>query len=176
MIAAGYDNGDVKFFNMRTNMLEWETNIQNGVCGLEFDRKDILMNKCVVTALEGKLHVFDMRTFNSNSGFTSLEEKTMAGTLWGARHLPQNRDIFAVLGGNGHMFLYKYNYPPQRSVQDSDGKAKGVVGSIELLNEKEFSPQPISSMDWNKEKIGLSVCSTLDQQVRVVIVTKLNLY
>eukprot|EP01052_Picozoa_sp_SAG31_P034188 SAG31_NODE_3958_length_3718_cov_1.698259_3_plen_56_part_00 len=34
----------------------------NGVCGVEFDRKDIPMNKLVVTTLEHLVHVFDMRT------------------------------------------------------------------------------------------------------------------
>ncbi|CAF4754510.1 unnamed protein product, partial [Rotaria magnacalcarata] len=32
--------------------LRWETNIKNGVCCLEFDRKDIEMNKLVATTLE----------------------------------------------------------------------------------------------------------------------------
>lgn len=72
-IAAGYDNGDVKLFDLRwalvccvvlfaflrssvlnmglvslvcrTNTMRWETNVGNGVVGLEFDRKDIEMNK-----------------------------------------------------------------------------------------------------------------------------------
>jgi hypothetical protein len=26
-------------------MFLWDTNLKNGVCGIEFDRKDILMNK-----------------------------------------------------------------------------------------------------------------------------------
>lgn len=30
-VCAGYDNGDVKMFNLRTMSLEWETNIKNGV-------------------------------------------------------------------------------------------------------------------------------------------------
>lgn len=40
-VAAGYDNGDVKLFDLRTNCLRWDTNIKNGVCGVEFDRPDI---------------------------------------------------------------------------------------------------------------------------------------
>lgn len=30
-VCAGYDNGDVKMFNLRTMSLEWETNLKNGV-------------------------------------------------------------------------------------------------------------------------------------------------
>ena len=45
MVAAGYDNGDVKFFDLKKQMFIWDTNLRNGVCGIEFDRKDIIMNK-----------------------------------------------------------------------------------------------------------------------------------
>lgn len=61
-IVAGYDNGDVKIFDLNKNELLWDTNLSNGVCGVEFDRKDIIMNKLIATTLEGKFHVFDMRT------------------------------------------------------------------------------------------------------------------
>ena len=61
-IVAGYDNGDIKIFDLNKNELLWDTTLSNGVCGVEFDRKDIIMNKLVATTLEGKFHVFDMRT------------------------------------------------------------------------------------------------------------------
>ena len=54
VIAAGYDNGDVKLFDLRTNSVLWEDNIKNGVCGIQFDRKDIEMNKMVVCGLESR--------------------------------------------------------------------------------------------------------------------------
>jgi len=52
VIAAGYDNGDIKIFDLRTNVLTWDTNLANGVCGVEFDRKDTMMNKLCATTLE----------------------------------------------------------------------------------------------------------------------------
>ena len=36
----------------------WDTNVQNGVCGIEFDRKDIQMNKLVATTLESNIYYF----------------------------------------------------------------------------------------------------------------------
>ena len=45
------------------------------VCYLEFDRKDIPMNKMVVTSLESKFKVFDLRTQHPTKGFASLTEK-----------------------------------------------------------------------------------------------------
>ena len=61
---AGYDNGDVKLFDLRTNCLRWDTNVSNGVCGIEFDRPYINMNKLVIATLESKFHVFDMKTYH----------------------------------------------------------------------------------------------------------------
>jgi hypothetical protein len=52
---AGYDNGDVKMFDLRAGKVRWETNVRNGVCGTEFDRKEIQMNKFCVTTLESQV-------------------------------------------------------------------------------------------------------------------------
>lgn len=45
------------------------------VCFLEFDRKDISMNKLVATSLESKFHVFDLRTQHPTKGFASVSER-----------------------------------------------------------------------------------------------------
>ena len=44
------------------------------VCSIEFDRKDIVMNKLVATTLESTYHVFDLRTQHPTKGFASLKE------------------------------------------------------------------------------------------------------
>ncbi|OWK10607.1 WDR92, partial [Cervus elaphus hippelaphus] len=59
VVCAGYDNGDIKLFDLRNMSL----------------RKDISMNKLVATSLEGKFHVFDMRTQHPTKGFASVSEK-----------------------------------------------------------------------------------------------------
>lgn len=118
-VACGYDNGDVKLIDLRAMKERWTTNVKNGVCGLEFDRKDIKMNKLVVTTLEGGLHVFDMRTQHAEKGFAQLTEKDAGqslgsngvisgskSTVWTVKHSPQNRDIFASCGGAGNIRLW----------------------------------------------------------------------
>mmetsp|Transcript_6793 Transcript_6793/g.6676 ORF Transcript_6793/g.6676 Transcript_6793/m.6676 type:complete len:178 (-) Transcript_6793:4-537(-) len=177
MLAAGYDNGDIKLFDLRTNYLQWDTNLKNGVCGLQFDRRDQMMNKIAATTLEGKFHVFDLRTFNATEGgYAEAIEKVHGATVWGVKHLPQNRDLFVTLGGNGSLNLYKYNYPSQRSVQDMNGNPKGVPGSMTMLNQRDLSTQPVASFDWSADRLGLAVLSCLDQSMKVIITTKLNLY
>lgn len=173
-VCSGYDNGDVKLFDLKTMSIRWETNIKNGVCFLEFDRKDINMNKLVATSLESKFHVFDLRTQHPTKGFASVSERTHNATIWSVRHLPQNRDIFMTMGGNGSLNLWKYNYPAKRVKTDSDGKQMGVAGTLDLLQNVTLSTQPINSFDWNPDKAGLGVCTAFDQTLRVLIVTKLN--
>ena len=36
-VVAGYDNGDVKMFDLRTMSLYWETHLPNGVSGFPVD-------------------------------------------------------------------------------------------------------------------------------------------
>lgn len=137
------------------------------------------MNKLVATTLEGTIQVFDMRTQHVEAGFAGLKHKvkqTSQSTMWGAKHLPQNRDIFSSLGGDGCLSIFQYKYPPQRTLKDQDGREKGVVGSLELLNDRVLSTQPICALDWHPEKNGLACLACLDQTVKVAIVTKLNLY
>lgn len=55
--------------------VRWETNVKNGVCSVEFDRKDINMNKLVATCLESNIHVYDLRTLHPKKGFASVNEK-----------------------------------------------------------------------------------------------------
>ncbi len=50
-------------------------------------------------------------------------------TLWAPRHLPQNRDVFMVTGGDGSLLLHRYRYPDQRCVGlrlCCNGQARGI--------------------------------------------------
>lgn len=175
-IVAGYDNGDIKLFDLRTNTMRYETNVGNGVTSIEFDRKDIEANKLAVTMLESRFRIFDMRTQHPTQGYTYLSEKAHKATVWCVKHLPQNRDLFMTGGGNGGFNVYKYHYPKSRTAMYKDNIPVGVVGTVELLNSKVISTQPIVSFDWSPDREGLCVLSCLDQSLRCYIVTKLNKY
>lgn len=175
-ICAGYDNGDVKIFDLRTSTLRWDTNVKNGVCHVAFDRRDIAMNKLGVSTLESQVIVYDLRTYHHEEGYAGRRDKVTKATVWGTHYLPQNRDLFATCGGDGSVHLYKYSYPDRRWIEDMDGCKKGVPGTLELVNSKTLSTQPIVSYDWHLNKQGLAVFASLDQSVRVVICTKLHLY
>jgi hypothetical protein len=161
---------------MRTNLLKWETNVKNGVCGIEFDRRDIPLNKLVVSTLESKFMVYELKALHPESGYAFVSEMAHKSTIWGARHLPQNRDLFATMGGNGTLNIYKYNYPISRTIKDDNNLEKGVAGTVTLINSRNISTQPICGFDWCKEKTGLACMACLDQTCKVVVVTKLDLY
>ena len=174
-IMAGFDNGDVKLYDLRTNTIRWEDNCKNGVTSLQFDRPDIEMNKIVVTTLESKFRCYDMRTQHSTDGFACTSERAHRSTVWISKHLPQNRDIFMTGGGNGGFNIYKYHYPKNRvGKHRQDGTPVGVAGSVELLNSRVISTQPIIAFDWSPDREGLCCLSSLDQSLKVFIVTKLE--
>ena len=119
MITGGFDNGDWKLFDLRTMKEVWSTNVKNGICGMEFDRRDIQMNKLAATTLEGGLYVYDMRTMHPKNGFASVAERDAGrslgtngvisgakATVWCVKHLPQNREIFVSCGGTGSIRLW----------------------------------------------------------------------
>jgi hypothetical protein len=140
----------------------------------EFDRKDIEMNKLVCTMLESKFRLFDLKTQHPVEGFAHRTERAHKSTVWMAKHLPQNRDVWLTSGGNGGLNLYRYNYPAARSERDGEGHPRGKMGGVELLNARIVSTQPIVGWDWSSDKCGLAAAVCLDQTLRVFIVTRLD--
>ena len=80
-VCAGYDNGDIKLFDLRTNSIRWESNCSNGITNTEFDQKDIEMNKLVVTTLEVKFRCYDIRTQHKEDGFNYRVEMAHQSTI-----------------------------------------------------------------------------------------------
>jgi len=137
--------------------------------GIDFDRNDIEMNKMVITTLESKFRLYDLRTQHQTDGFAFLAERAHKSTVWLAKHLPQNREIFVTGGGNGGLNIYRYHYPSKRVAKHvQDNNPIGKVGSVELLNSRILSTQPIVSFDWNVDRIGLCCMTSLDQTLRYV--------
>jgi WD40 repeat protein len=108
VLAAGYENGDIKLFDLKNMSLMYESNVKNGVCAIEFDRRDIKMNKLVVATLEATVQVFDLRTQHPKEGFASTKFQSEDNTtVWTVKHLPQNRDVFMTSAGNGGINVFK---------------------------------------------------------------------
>ena len=41
-------------------------------------------------------------------------------------------------GGNGAVNLYKYNYPTERQLKDSEGRMRGIIGINLLKKDKKY--------------------------------------
>ncbi len=75
---------------------------------MEFDRKDINMNKLVASCLEGKYHLYDLRTQHPKRGFASLTEKV--GWTLKMFVVPVN---FKVRGSRNSVALFFRRTSPQ---------------------------------------------------------------
>ncbi|KAF9207034.1 hypothetical protein BGZ49_001313 [Haplosporangium sp. Z 27] len=113
MIAAGYDNGDVRVMDIRMGKAVFETNVENGVCAIEFDKRQGKAGSLIATTLEGALHSFDLVHGQFAAGSETLHEVVAVqsgddSTLWQARHIPQRSDILAVTDGGGNIHMYVF--------------------------------------------------------------------
>ncbi|XP_077522310.1 dynein axonemal assembly factor 10 [Amblyomma americanum] len=174
-VCAGYENGDIKMFDLRNLAVTWEICVKSGVCCLEFDQKSIYMNKLVASGTGSDIHVFDLRTKHPKNGFAQLtHSEESKSTVWAARHLPQDRDIFATCAGSGTVNLWRYQYPEKRVRKASDGCDEGVAGTLTHLCKTSLGKQPVSALDWNADMLGLFVTCTFDQTLHVGFVTSLS--
>eukprot|EP00727_Mastigamoeba_balamuthi_P008895 m51a1_g4628 hypothetical protein (370) ;mRNA; r:318740-319849 len=179
VVAAAWDTGDVALWDLRAGAVSFRARAPTGVCGLAFDRKDIAPNKLMSAGLGAKLCCWDLRAKDSAAGFARAEQSATLGasgaTAWCVRPLPQDRDLFAVSCGNGSLGMWRYSYPEQRVRTTPDGKEEGVPGELLRLAEgADVASQPIVSVDWNPDMLGLGTLAVLDQTVKVVAVTKLH--
>jgi hypothetical protein len=61
-----------------------------------------------------------------------------------------------------------------REVKDSQGRKMGVAGSLEELADRSLSSQPLCAFDWSPDKAGLFCCGSLDQCIRVGVLTSIS--
>ena len=54
------------------------------------------------------------------------------------------------------MFSLLSSYPDKREKEDDKGVKMGVMGSVSLLQNMTIASQPISSMDWSPDKVGVA--------------------
>jgi WD40 repeat protein len=172
-LAAGYDSGDLKLFDIRRMTLRWETKLKTGIAHVQFDRKETALNKLTASCLEGNLSVFDLKTYHPKKGYAALTEKVDRGTVWSCNHSPSDRDVMAVTCG-GDLYLYKYDYPLSRREKDSeDGIEAGVPGSLQLLNDRNLNDQAIISFNFHPDKKGLFLASSINYRVQIGLITKI---
>lgn len=160
-VIAGFDNGDVKLWDIRSNSVTWETNLKNGVVALQVLNKVGQLSRLVAGCLSGQIISFDLTDATSDKGYQSYTQKVKDNsTIWTVQHCPQRNNILATTGGNGELIIW----------EKKDEKKL----NLELLSSKQLSSQPISSFDWHPDCEGLAVTTSFDQTVKVLYISNLN--
>ena len=165
-LGIGYDNGDIKIFDLRMDKVLFGENLKNGICSIEFDKKNIPLNKMTVTTLGSKLYLYDLNNLeqNSNNKCKKLYDEVNT-TIWGTKFLPQKRNIFVSLGGDGTLNLYKY----ENSEFNNDNE------KVRMISTNNICTAPIIGFDWHSIKNGLSCLVSLDHTVKICICSDMNL-
>ena len=174
-LGIGYDNGDIKIYDLRMDKLLYGENFKYGICSLEFDKKNIPINKMIATTLDSKIYLFDVKNLEkrNNSNCDKLIDEINNTTIWGTKFVPQRRDIFVSLGGNGSLNIYKFHNSDFNC--DEIGSSNKENRKLKLINSHKISTQPIIGFDWHSTKLGLSCLVAFDRTVKICTINKLNL-
>ncbi|KAG0348761.1 WD repeat-containing protein 92 [Podila humilis] len=168
LVAAGYDNGDIRVMDIAAGKVVFETSVGHGVCSVEFDRRKGMSPRLIATTMEGALHTFNLTQGqdavvsipSTSTSFTNVLEETLIvqkgdeNTLWQARHVPQRPELLAVTDGGGNVHLYEH----------------GDEGSLtQSRGTHHFAKEAILSLEFNEDMEGLFVACDLGNTVRVGI-------
>ncbi|KAI8079094.1 WD40-repeat-containing domain protein [Gilbertella persicaria] len=140
LVAVGYEDGNLKLFDVDGSQYIWQTNVKDGICSIDFNHEKLL-----VSTLSGAC-LIDIKTGNATEIISTSEP---ANTLWSIRHIPQASEYFSVASGDGQISIFN-----QSSL-------------TEPLHFLPLSKHPIISLDWHKDKKGLFACSSFDQTIKV---------
>jgi WD40 repeat protein len=159
-VVAGFDNGDLKLWDLRTSAVTWETNLRNGVVCCQLSDRTGPLRRLTAGCLSGQIVTFDLADKPADKGYASHAQKVKdSATVWVVEHCPQRRDVVATTGGGGEVVVWR---------KDKKSLKLDKIASIQL------STQPVASFDWHPDKEGLVLMSSFDQTVRVAFVTHLK--
>ncbi|RIA90571.1 WD40-repeat-containing domain protein [Glomus cerebriforme] len=152
VVAAGYDSGEVKLFDLKAMSTLSEFKTTSGAVSLEFDRQYTKLNRLTIGSLK-TLEVFEIGNQDKPKPLTMKEQND---TIWCVRHVPQAPDLFMVSTSSGTVNLFQI-------------KSK----SLKLMANATVTEQPVASVDWHINKSGLSVFASFDGTIGVNIVTNI---
>jgi len=156
LLAAGYDNGDLKVFDLRHMSQLWEKNVRHGICSLEFGGGS--PNMLVATTVGAKIHAC-----HAEDPGSMITESGHKSTVWSVSHLLQNPNTFMTSGGNGNLNLWRHALPSASSSK-----------KVQLLTTASISNEAVCRFSWHPDKTGLGLATSFDKTLRIIIVTRLS--
>jgi WD40 repeat protein len=159
-VVAGFDNGDVKLWDLRTSSVSWETNLRNGVVALQLSDRTGPLKRLTAGCLSGQIVTFDLSEKPADKGYASHQQKLKdSATVWVVQHCPQRRDVVATTGASGELVIWRKD---KKSLK------------LEKISSAQLSTQPLASFDWHPDKEGLAIMTAFDQTLRIAFVTHLK--
>ncbi|CAO3699187.1 unnamed protein product [Rhizopus stolonifer] len=141
VIAVGYEDGVVQLFDVDGSQYVWEAKVKSGICSVDFDEEGNLLVSTVIGVC-----VIDIESGKINHVKSAKET-----TMWRVKQLPGTK-CFTVAGGDGTLSTYNSNKltDPEHVLQ--------------------LSKHPITSLDWNEDKMGLFACCSFDKTIKIGLI------
>ena len=152
-VAAGFDNGDIKVFDVRNSKIAWETSLSRGISKLTV----INMNndnpsdiKLLAGTVQGRLYSWSLIKPEETPQQLQLDKST----IWEAQKLSNNKNLVVTALGSGAMTLV-----------DLDKE------NINTIVSHQVSEPSLNGLSVSKDKPGLVATSSFDQTIRLFYYT-----
>lgn len=155
-VAAGFDNGDIKVFDVRNSKIAWETSLSRGVSKLSIlSRNGDSKNETVLLAgtVQGKLYSWCINKPEQ----TPLQHQLDKAAVWEAQSLSDNKNLVLTVLGSGAMVL----------VNLEEDKISPVLSH-------QVSEPPLTGLSASRDKPGLVATSSFDKTIRLFYYTGLK--
>ena len=147
-LCAGYSNGDVRIFDCKAGRVRWQSSLAKGVTSLNLLSGDRLLGGSVT----GSVVVWDLISDGR------IETKLESSTVWSAVASPDDESVVVSTLGSGALHLLSLT----------------PLGDVTKLTSVQSSMKPLTTWAWAPDKPGLGLVTGFDQNIRVVIVTKIE--
>ncbi|KAM9950843.1 hypothetical protein ACTFIT_008841 [Dictyostelium discoideum] len=154
-IIAGFENGDLNIYNLKTNSIQSTTKLNGGICSIDSNDRSNILNQFLITTNKSFISIASFNNNNNNNiEFKDYEiNKEPNQTIWSGIYSPWNKkdneNIFTIAQGDGSVSMYR--------------------DDCKLIDKVLVSDLPILSLDYSKDRKGLLCCISLKKQLSILI-------
>ncbi|KAN0015990.1 hypothetical protein ACTFIU_005940 [Dictyostelium citrinum] len=154
-IIAGFENGDLNIYNLKTNSIQSTHKVNGGICSIDSNDRSNILNQFLITTNKSFITTLSLNNnTNNNLEFKDYEiNKNENQTIWSGIYSPWNKkdneNIFTVCEGDGSVSMYRDDF--------------------KLIDKVIVSNSPILQLDYSKDRKGLLCCISLKKQLSILI-------
>jgi len=152
IVAAGFDNGDVKVFDCRNMKILWETSVARGVSSLGLCGISGSLFLAAGTVL-GKMYLW-----NVTSPTETVQVQLDKSTVWDTKQISTDTKTFVTCMGSGALCVI------------TPSETTGLTCSLN----HQVSEPPVSCLASSPDKPGLLITSSFDNIIRLFYYTGLK--